>query len=59
MREVKFVDNPEAISMEAVRSRLWEKSEVGGMARYENDPYHRLSDDPLCVLGNPWFICTL
>jgi GH15 family glucan-1,4-alpha-glucosidase len=26
------------------------------MARYENDPYHRVSPD---LPGNPWFICTL
>jgi len=45
-----------AATMRAVEDRLWVKSEVGGVARYENDYYHRVSDD---VPGNPWFICTL
>jgi oligosaccharide amylase len=39
-----------------LRERLWIKSDVGGMARYENDTYHRASEE---VPGNPWFICTL
>jgi len=29
---------------------------VGGLARYENDPYYRQSKD---VAGNPWFVTTL
>ena len=29
------------------------------MARYENDYYHRVSNDTAAVPGNPWFICTL
>ncbi|HMB96453.1 MAG TPA: glycoside hydrolase family 15 protein, partial [Tepidisphaeraceae bacterium] len=32
---------------------------VGGVARYENDYYHRISNDIASVPGNPWFICTL
>src|SRR5947199_7129209 len=32
---------------------------VGGVARYENDYYHRISNDIAAVPGNPWFICTL
>src|SRR5947199_8516265 len=32
---------------------------VGGVARYENDYYHRVSNDVAAVPGNPWFICTL
>jgi glucoamylase len=43
-------------TMTAVRDRLWIKTAVGGLARYENDYYHRQSKD---VPGNPWFICTL
>ena len=42
--------------MAALREKLWVKTEVGGMARYENDPYYRRSSE---VPGNPWFICTL
>lgn len=32
------------------------KTAVGGMARYEDDPYQRVSPE---VPGNPWLICTL
>lgn len=43
-------------TMKAVKDGLWVKGEVGGMARYENDYYYRVSKQ---VPGNPWFICTL
>ena len=46
-------------TMQAVRDRLWVKTEVGGLARYENDHYHQVSRDLEKVPGNPWFICTL
>jgi len=46
-------------TMEAVRQRLWVKTNVGGMARYENDYYHQVRHDIENVAGNPWFICTL
>ncbi|HQY88643.1 MAG TPA: glycoside hydrolase family 15 protein, partial [Tepidisphaeraceae bacterium] len=46
-------------TMEAVKSQLWCKTKVGGVARYEKDYYHRISDDFTNVPGNPWFICTL
>ena len=46
-------------TMEAVRERLWVKTEVGGLARYEDDAYQRVSRDTANVPGNPWFICTL
>ncbi len=46
-------------TMRAVEDRLWVKTPVGGVARYENDYYHRVSDDIRSVPGNPWFICTL
>lgn len=52
--------NPQVVStMEAIRRRLWAKTEVGGSARYENDYFHRVSDDIQNVPGNPWFICTM
>jgi NAD-dependent dihydropyrimidine dehydrogenase PreA subunit len=35
------------------------KTRVGGVARYENDYYHRVSNNIVDVPGNPWFICTL
>ena len=46
-------------TMNAVKKRLWVKTEVGGMARYEGDGYHSISDNNEDVPGNPWFICTL
>ena len=45
--------------MEAVRDRLSVKTDVGGVARYENDRYHQVTEDIEKVPGNPWFICTL
>jgi len=53
-------DSPEiARTMQALEERLWCKTDVGGMARYENDRYHQVSQDIAHVPGNPWFICTL
>jgi GH15 family glucan-1,4-alpha-glucosidase len=46
-------------SMEAVKSRLWVRSGVGGIARYEADSYQRAPEADASVPGNPWFICTL
>ena len=46
-------------TMRAVRERLLVKTEIGGVARYENDYYHQVSKDVSKVAGNPWFICTL
>jgi GH15 family glucan-1,4-alpha-glucosidase len=51
------VDHPKIISTFAtLREKLWVKTQVGGMARYENDSYQRVSPE---VTGNPWFICSL
>ncbi|MBS0169802.1 MAG: glycoside hydrolase family 15 protein [Nitrospira sp.] len=53
-------DDPRIVqTMRAMQDRLWVKTDVGGMARYENDPYHRQSQDIANVPGNSWFICTL
>ncbi len=46
-------------TMLAIRDRLWVKTDVGGLARYENDTYHQVSNDLVAVPGNPWFVCTL
>jgi GH15 family glucan-1,4-alpha-glucosidase len=46
-------------TMTAVIDRLWCKTEVGGVARYENDCYQQTSQDIINVPGNPWFICTM
>ena len=53
-------DDPMVVStMKSVEDRLWVKTDVGGVARYENDYYHQVSQDLEKAPGNPWFICTL
>ncbi|MBI4217658.1 MAG: glycoside hydrolase family 15 protein [Elusimicrobia bacterium] len=47
-------------TMQAVHEKLWVKTKVGGLARYESDAYHQVERrDIQNVPGNPWFICTL
>lgn len=46
-------------TMQTMQEKLMVKTPVGGMARYENDYYHQVSNDINQVPGNPWFICTL
>ncbi len=43
-------------TMRAIEEQLWVKTDVGGVARYQDDYYFRQSD---AVPGNPWFISTL
>ena len=43
-------------TMKALREKLWVNTDVGGLARYEGDNYHRADSR---FPGNPWFICTL
>jgi GH15 family glucan-1,4-alpha-glucosidase len=43
-------------TMDALTKALWVKTEVGGLARYENDRFRRVSED---TPGNPWVISTL
>lgn len=52
-------DEAVAATMRAVEAKLWAKTEVGGLARYEADGYMRVAEDTSRVAGNPWFICTL
>ena len=53
-------DHPRIVAtMEAIRDRLWVKTDVSGVARYEDDRYYQVSQDLANVPGNPWFICTL
>lgn len=53
-------EDPKSVAtMQAIKDRLWVKTKVGGLARYENDRYHQVSQDVDNVPGNPWFICTL
>ncbi|HEX4207451.1 MAG TPA: glycoside hydrolase family 15 protein [Ktedonobacteraceae bacterium] len=46
-------------TMQALEQTLWVKTDVGGMARYENDTYYQVAHDLGQAQGNPWFICTL
>jgi GH15 family glucan-1,4-alpha-glucosidase len=46
-------------TMKAVREKLWVHTETGGVARYENDGYHRISEETARIPGNPWILCTL
>jgi GH15 family glucan-1,4-alpha-glucosidase len=46
-------------TMRQVRDQLWVQTEVGGVARYTDDPYFRKSDDVERVPGNPWVVCSL
>lgn len=43
-------------TMKAVEDKLSNKTEFGGLARFENDGYMKASDS---ITGNSWFICTL
>ena len=53
-------DDPKIVAtMQAIRQKLWVNTSIGGLARYEDDRYHQVSQDIQNVPGNPWFICTL
>jgi len=56
-----FEPNNERVvkTMTAIKEQLWVKTDVGGVARYEGDSYHKVSDNVKEAPGNPWFICTL
>jgi len=46
-------------TMQALEQKLWVKTSIGGVARYENDDYYRVTSDLSLAQGNPWFISTL
>ena len=54
-------DDPQASStLDQVKQRLWVQTDIGGLARYENDIYHQVeAKDTTRVPGNPWFVCTM
>jgi len=53
-------DDPRVVStMKAIEEQLWVKTDIGGIARYKNDPYYQVSQDTDKIPGNPWFICTM
>lgn len=43
-------------TMQAIEKNLWINTKIGGIARFNEDGYMRVSKD---VTGNAWFICTL
>src|SRR5207249_4042873 len=54
-------DDPRAESTtHQVEERLWVHTDIGGLARYENDAYYQVErQDTKRVPGNPWFVSTL
>jgi GH15 family glucan-1,4-alpha-glucosidase len=54
-------DDPQAaLTLQQVKERLWVQTDIGGMARYENDSYQQVeAKDTVRVAGNPWFVCTM
>jgi GH15 family glucan-1,4-alpha-glucosidase len=53
-------DDPKArATLKAVTEQLAVKTDIGGLARYTGDTWHRVVDDPARVPGNPWFITAL
>ena len=49
-------------TIQAVMDRLWCRTNIGGLARYEGDEYHwdpALHEQRNQIPGNPWIICTL
>ena len=50
-------DDPRLVStMDQIWDALWVKTDVGGVARFQNDGYLRVSDK---LPGNPWTLSTL
>ena len=43
-------------TMSKIEERLWINQKIGGIGRFEDDPYMRVSDE---TNGNAWIICTL
>lgn len=43
-------------TMEQIYDKLWCKATIGGISRYENDPFYRIGNN---FPSNPWFVTTL
>ena len=55
---MKDASDPKVVAtMQKISEDLWVNG-VGGIARYQNDRYMRVKDDP-AIPGNPWIITTL
>jgi len=53
-------DDPRVVfTMHRLKKLLWVPTEIGGMARYEQDMYQRTEQYPTNIPGNPWIITTL
>lgn len=52
-------DEKMAATADAIEDRLWCKTNVGGLARYEADPYQAVAHGDPHVAGNPWVISTM
>ena len=54
-------DDPQVeATMRAMEDRLTVRTDVGGLARYENDAYQQVEkQDTRAIPGNPWFVSTL
>ncbi len=53
-------DDPKIMAnMTAIKEKLWVKTNVGGISRYQNDYYHQISHDTELIPGNPWIVCTM
>ena len=53
-------EHPAVVSgIKAVEEQLTVRTDIGGIARYERDPFFRTTEDFARVPGNPWIVCTL
>ncbi|HXY62441.1 MAG TPA: glycoside hydrolase family 15 protein, partial [Nitrospirota bacterium] len=52
-------DEKVASTLDALREKLWCQTQLGGMARYEQDRYQSVAAAGEDIPGNPWIICTL
>ncbi len=48
-----------AATVRAIEDGLSVRTGIGGIARYYDDYYFRVGDDPAVIPGNPWIISTL
>jgi glucoamylase len=55
------VDDPQVeATMQKMEDRLLVQTDIGGLARYENDVYQQVEKrDTRRIPGNPWFVSTL
>jgi glucoamylase len=61
MFDVLPVDDAQlGATLQQVADRLWVQTDIGGLARYQNDSYQQVErQDTSRVPGNPWFVCTM